>query len=326
MPGHKTAAAYIKNELEKTLKQAAKNPTFHGGKTYVHTFVPDIDFAIQSYKNDFKNLVEAKFPPEHAEYKKWKAFTDQAITFVSQYRKQPGQNIILELKGSKKPDEIVYIGAHYDTITHQKETLQFTPNSPTDGADDNASGIIALLAVAKALTPVEHDRTIRIIAFDFEEVFFLGSYALGKDLIQKKAPWNSEKESVLGLFALEMMGNSHTPLAQLPVVKLYARDPNDAQAKMDVNLANYFIQATTDLKSKIKPVLLQNGFNRSDNWSFWQHQIPSICISQDWENDFNEKNYHTSHDSVESINFDYLSETSKALLKALVLASHSKTQ
>jgi Zn-dependent M28 family amino/carboxypeptidase len=319
MPGHKSAAEYILKEFEKILKKST-----YGGKTYVHTFNPDVDFAIESYKNDFKNMVETKFTPEHEEYKKWNGFTEQAIQFVSKYRKQPGQNIILELKGSKNPAEIVYIGTHYDTITHNQGTMQFTPLEPTDGADDNASGVIALLAVAQAVAASQHERTIRFVAFDYEEIFFLGSYALAKDLIDKKTPWKSDNESVLGLFNLEMLGHSKTPISKSPIVKIYAREESQLQSKMDVNLANYFIKAATDFKTKIKPTLMQNGFNRSDNWSFWQKQIPSICISQDWENDFNEKNYHSQRDSIEKINFEYLSEISKALLGTLMLASVSK--
>ncbi|MBX9724392.1 MAG: M28 family peptidase, partial [Candidatus Obscuribacterales bacterium] len=68
------------------------------------------------------------------------------------------RNIIAELKGSKRPNEILIIGAHYDT-----EYL-------SRGANDNASGIAALLEIAKAMRNSDKsERTIRFVAFSNEE-------------------------------------------------------------------------------------------------------------------------------------------------------------
>src|SRR4051794_26970141 len=66
-------------------------------------------------------------------------------------------NIEAELRGATKPDEIVIIGAHYDSV------------DGAPGADDNASGVAALLALAKTFAHEGRARTLRFVAFANEE-------------------------------------------------------------------------------------------------------------------------------------------------------------
>ena len=65
---------------------------------------------------------------------------------------KPVKNIIAKKQGKEKPDEIIIMGAHYDTC--------FNP-----GADDNASAIAGLLELARFIAVQEHARTVRFIAF-----------------------------------------------------------------------------------------------------------------------------------------------------------------
>ena len=67
------------------------------------------------------------------------------------------KNISVEIRGSSLPQEIVVIGAHYDSVF----------GSP--GADDNGSGIAALLEIARQLQNAAPARTIRLVAFVNEE-------------------------------------------------------------------------------------------------------------------------------------------------------------
>src|SRR6185436_3575153 len=74
-------------------------------------------------------------------------------------------NVIAELRGTS--DEIVVVGAHYDSVD----------GSP--GADDNASGVAALLALARAFAKTEPARTLRFVAFANEEPPYFRSQAMG---------------------------------------------------------------------------------------------------------------------------------------------------
>ena len=62
-------------------------------------------------------------------------------------------NLAAEITASEKPDEIVLIGAHYDS------------REGTPGANDNASGVAALLALARAFADKKPARTLRFVAF-----------------------------------------------------------------------------------------------------------------------------------------------------------------
>src|SRR3954454_13339921 len=64
--------------------------------------------------------------------------------------------LIAERPG-RTPDEILLIGAHYDTVR----------GSP--GADDNASGVAGLLELSRMFTELEAERTVRFVAFTNEE-------------------------------------------------------------------------------------------------------------------------------------------------------------
>ena len=76
-------------------------------------------------------------------------------------------NIVATFPGTRLPDEVVVIGAHYDTVA----------NSP--GADDNASGVALLLALAGYLTENPPERTVRVVFFVNEEWPFSGGIQMG---------------------------------------------------------------------------------------------------------------------------------------------------
>ncbi len=83
-------------------------------------------------------------------------------------------NIVVDLPGTDKASEVVLVGAHFDAV----------PNSP--GADDNGSGVAALLEMARVYS-VERaagagtKRTIRLAFFNLEEVGCIGSSAYVRD-------------------------------------------------------------------------------------------------------------------------------------------------
>jgi aminopeptidase YwaD len=75
------------------------------------------------------------------------------------------QNVVIDLPGSDRAGEILYAGAHHDT------------QAGSPGADDNASGVIGALELARLLHARPRRRTIRIISFGAEEQLSVGSAA-----------------------------------------------------------------------------------------------------------------------------------------------------
>jgi len=309
--GHTKAFNYLKARFEEISKNHSNS------QVSVHDFVPDVDFAIKSYEKDFQELIASKHKPEEAVYKKWRAFTDRAIEFVGKFRGKVGKNIVLTLYGKRSPLEILYVGAHYDTIKHDHDTLQFDLSGTAPGADDNASGVIALLKAAEHFSKNPVDKTIRFISFDFEEIFFLGSYAFAKDLSAK----NDKNEYQTGLLNFEMIGWSKSNVDTKPIMKLYTRTVDKTGFEKDFFLANTFKEYAETANLKIQPRIQKNGFNRSDNWSFWQKNYAAICITQDWEEDFNSANYHTDHDLPANLNYPYMNEIIKAAIGTIQILS-----
>jgi Zn-dependent M28 family amino/carboxypeptidase len=73
----------------------------------------------------------------------------------------PTTNLIAELPGTEHPEEIILVGAHYDAYYQ--------------GADDNSSGVAALLEMARLASGQRFKRTVRFLGFDLEELGLVGS-------------------------------------------------------------------------------------------------------------------------------------------------------
>ena len=78
------------------------------------------------------------------------------------------KNLIATLNG--KSDEIIVIGAHYDTVE----------NCP--GADDNGTGVVSVLELARLLKDATPNKTVRFVAFTNEENPFFLSNAMGSQV------------------------------------------------------------------------------------------------------------------------------------------------
>lgn len=99
------------------------------------------------------------------------------------------QNLILNLPAQRdrahKPP--ILIGAHYDAV----------PGTP--GADDNASGVVVLLELARAIAAQPVRYPVRLVAFDLEEYGLLGSAQYAAELHRQKQPLRL-------MLSLEMLG------------------------------------------------------------------------------------------------------------------------
>jgi len=91
------------------------------------------------------------------------------------------ENLEVETRGTKFPDEIVVVGAHYDTVAH------------TPGADDNASGVAAMLALAEGLAKAEPERTLRFVAFTNEEPIYFQTDAMGSRVYARQCKARGDK-------------------------------------------------------------------------------------------------------------------------------------
>ena len=101
-------------------------------------------------------------------------------------------NLILERRGESRSEEIVLLGAHYDTV----------PETP--GADDNASAVAVLLEAARLVRGIPAPRTIRFVAFACEEPPHFQCEDMGSQVHARGCRQRGER--IAAMICLEMVG------------------------------------------------------------------------------------------------------------------------
>src|SRR5690606_24455686 len=101
-------------------------------------------------------------------------------------------NIEAELTGETQPEQIVIVGAHYDTA----------PGTP--GANDNASGVAALLALARRFAHSRPEKTLRFVAFTNEEPPYFQTPSWGAWVYARRCRQRGEK--LVAMLSLETIG------------------------------------------------------------------------------------------------------------------------
>ncbi len=207
-----------------------------------------------------------------------------------------GKNVIGELVGDRLPGEILLLTAHLDNTPW----AGYAP-----GADDNASGCVAVLMAAHILSQYRFSRTIRFAFFTGEEEGLLGSRAYAAALA-------SAQEMVTAVLNMDMIGWNATPN---PIMRLHTRAMGLPETIEDARVASQFIQTVEDygLGGQISPVLDPDGTSNSDHASFWEVSYPAIMVSEDSEDDFN-RYYHSVNDRVTALSLPYFTGIVKAVV------------
>jgi hypothetical protein len=116
-------------------------------------------------------------------------FTKWGYTVGQQTFSNLGKNFFAVKTGSQFPDRVCMIGAHYDDVP----TGAIAP-----GADDNASGVAAVMEIARLLATTDFPNTIVLALWDEEELGLIGSSAYTSG--------NVHGDEFLGYINLDMIG------------------------------------------------------------------------------------------------------------------------
>jgi len=221
----------------------------------------------------------------------------------------PVSNIEATLPGASAPHEIVVLGAHYDTVT----------GSP--GANDNGSGVAALLELAHRFARLPRRRTMRFVAFVNEEPPFFQTAQMGSMVYAAAAKQRGDR--IVAMLALETMGYYSTEPGsqQYPAPELSALYPdvgdfigfvaNDASRALLETAAGAFVAGTS---LPLQPAALPDalpGTGWSDHWSFWQAGYPAMMVTDTapWRYPW----YHTPNDTPDRIDFAKLADVVNGL-------------
>jgi len=221
-----------------------------------------------------------------------------------------GRNVYADIVGTATPSKLVLMTAHADNRPG--------PSGHAQGADDNASGVTAVLTAARLLRNYTFDSTIRFVLFTGEEQGLLGSEAYAADLSAASA-------DVVGVVNSDMIG-WNTPRSQ-PVLGLHIRrTSNPAGYAGDLRIAQAYIDVVNGcgLRQGVVPEIRPDGDGASDHSSFWSFGWPAVMLNEDWYNDHT-PHYHKRSDKVGTLNKDYFTAcTQGAIGTVAVMAGNPK--
>lgn len=223
------------------------------------------------------------------------------------------QNLILNLPAlqqrSQKELPPILIGAHYDAV----------PGTP--GADDNATGVVVLLELARVISSHPLKYPAQLVAFDLEEYGFLGSQHYAQKLKQ-------QGQKLRLMISLEMLGYcDRTPHSQrYPTGLKYFYPPTGDFIALIGSLRTIpdMLKLSAGLresgtKCEWLPVpnrgLIVPDTRRSDHSPFWDLGFPAMMVT-DTANMRN-PNYHQVSDQIETLNLDFLTGVCQGLIKGL---------
>jgi Zn-dependent M28 family amino/carboxypeptidase len=213
----------------------------------------------------------------------------------------PVSNIDATITGTTNAEEVVVVGAHYDTITG------------CAGANDNGSGVAAVLELARRFAGRAQARTIRFVGFVNEEPPFFQTAQMGSLVYANAA--RVRRERIVGMLSLETMGYFSDERGSQkypgPVGALYPDVGNFIGFVSNLGSARLLMKArrafrkrtTFPLQSASIPEAIP-GVGWSDHWSFWQSGYPALMVTDTAP--FRYPWYHTAEDTPEKLDYEKL--------------------
>lgn len=269
--------------------------------------------GIRPYRN-YQNLASLKYAANYIRTEfEATGFICEEQEWIAKGRKY--KNIIASWNPQKQKRLIV--GAHYDVAGDQP------------GADDNASGIAGLLETARLIAENKPDLDYRIdfVAYCLEEPPFFGDNEMGS-YIHAKSLKNSNAE-ILGMICYEMIGyfSDKENSQPNPIPELAQNFPTVGNFIMVVGIKDY-----KDFNNKVHRLMSENSgidtqvislpansslAGLSDQRNYWKFGYNALMIT-DTATVRNAGNYHYSTDTIETLNFDKMTEVINSSYNAII--------
>ncbi|MCB9917775.1 MAG: M20/M25/M40 family metallo-hydrolase [Planctomycetes bacterium] len=219
-------------------------------------------------------------------------------------------NVVLELPGTS--DRLVIVGAHYDTAFG------------TPGADDNATGVAALLEIAAALRGTISKRTIRFVAFVNEEPPHFRTPHMGSAV--HALGCKAAGDTIDAMLALEMLGSFSTEAGSQrypsPFSWFYpstgdfiAVVGNLDSRSLVRDCLEHFQRASDFPVEGVATFASLPGIDWSDHRSFWAQGYPAVM----WTDTalFRNRNYHEASDTLATIDFESFARVVHGLISVV---------
>jgi len=209
-------------------------------------------------------------------------------------------NLEVELEGYRDPDEIIIVGAHYDSVV----------GSP--GANDNGSGVAATLALARIFSGRQPARTLRFVFFVNEEPPFFTTPDMGSLVYARRSGERGER--IRGMLSLETIGyyddRPGTQKYPLGVLSWFYPDRGNfigfvanlrSRSLLRTALGSFRAEARIPSEGAALPGSVP-GVGWSDHWAFWQEGYPAIMLTDTAP--FRDPEYHSPGDLPDRLDYE----------------------
>lgn len=227
-------------------------------------------------------------------------------------------NILVNFEPTKPnaSDELIIIGAHYDTA------------HGFAGADDNASGVAALIELAKLLSKNTNalGSRVQLAFYALEEPPYFRTEAMGSYVHATSLKQSNEKVRLM--ISLDMIGYfsdiENSQQFPFPIMKkLYSDKGNFIAIIGDLSnifsvreVKSSFLSASDLPVYSINAPTIITGIDFSDHLNFWHYGYPAVMIT---DTSFNRNlNYHTEHDTADKLNYEKMAKVLKGVYRTVI--------
>jgi Zn-dependent M28 family amino/carboxypeptidase len=222
-----------------------------------------------------------------------------SVTFEEVPHAKGARNVVAERAGKTLPDEIIVVGAHYDSAT------------PTPGADDNASGTAGVVELARHFAELSPERTLRFVLFVNEEPPFFRTEYMGSHIHASSA--RDRGDNIVLMLSLEMLGFfSNAPDSQSyhSGLKYFYPDQGnfiafvsslDYRDELRRSIAVFRDQARFPSEGLAAPAGL-SGVDFSDHMPFWNAGYPALMVTDTAF--LRNHHYHKPTDTPDTLDYD----------------------
>ena len=222
------------------------------------------------------------------------------------------RNIAAILPGTGPGAPVFVVGAHYDTA----------PGTP--GADDNATGVAALLELAARLKSRPGKAEVRFVAFSTEEPPYFGSSHMGSAHYARAL--KNEGRAVIGMISLEMLGfysDADGSQSYPPIIGLFYPDRGDFIGLVSDLGSRHFLKTFaaqcrpprgTRVVSSALPKIIP-AITFSDHWPFWRQGFQALMVTDTAFLRY--IHYHRPTDLPENLDFERMADVVDGLERAV---------
>lgn len=222
------------------------------------------------------------------------------------------RNLAAERRGAVSADEIVLVGAHYDSVFG------------CPGANDNASGVAALLDLARWFAEQQPSRTLRFVAFVNEEPPLFQTGAMGSLVYARRARQRGDR--IVAMLSLETIG-SYSDVEgsqQYPFpFGLFYPSRSDfiafvgnlaSRALVREAVGSFRRHAEFPSEGVAAPGGIV-GIGWSDHWSFWEQKYPALMVTDTAL--FRYAHYHLPSDTPERVDYERMARVVNGLARVI---------